>query len=491
MVDAAPFAAITLNTMTRCRFYVVGRRCGLLLAGICLLFVGVANAQQPGTNLPPSPRKPCIVLIVASDLGYGDLGCYGQTRIKTPNIDKLAAEGMRFTSFYAGSSVSVPSRAALMTGKHTGHSSIRGEGGMILLQAGDVTMAQILQKAGFRTAALGVWGLGDVSSSVPSSKGFEEWFGYLNDAEAQNHYPQYLSRSGEGYDRLVETKGKYSDDYFTESALNFLNYGKPEPYNHYRPFFLYLPYTIARANTQVGQATGNGMEVPSDAPYSGEQWPAPEKNKAAMITRLDGYVGQLMDKLAQSKNDKNTIVIFTSANGPHKEGGVDPRFFNSAGPLRGLKRDLYEGGIRVPLIVRWPLQVGAGATSDLPCASWDFLPTAAEIAKTPPPKDIDGISLLPTLLGQVQTNRHEFLYWELHDHGFKQAVRMGDWKAVRSGTDGPLELYNLKTDLGEKNNVVDKNPEVVAKIEDYLKNARTDDKNWPARTTGQTVSSGN
>ena len=491
MVDAAPFAAITLNTMTRCRYYEAGRRWGFLLAGLCLLLACAAKAQQSSTGLPPAPRKPCIVLILASDLGYGDLGCYGQTRIKTPNIDKLAAEGMRFTSFYAGSSLSVPSRAALMTGKHTGHSVIRGEGGMTLLQAGDVTMAEILQKAGFRTTALGVWGLGDVSSSVPSSKGFEEWFGYLNDAEAQNHYPQYLNRTGEGYDRLVEIKGKYSDDYFTECALNFLNYAKPEPYNHYRPFFLYLPYTIARANLEVGRATGNGMEVPDDAPYSSESWPPPEKNKAAMITRLDGCVGQLMDKLAQSKNDRNTIVIFTSANGPHKDGGVDPRFFSSTGTLRGLKRDLYEGGIRVPLIIRWPLRVAGGATCDLPCASWDFLPTAAEIIKTPPPQDIDGISLLPALLGQVQTNRHEFLYWELHDHTFKQAVRMGDWKAVRSGTDGPLELYNLKNDLGEKNNVADKNPGVVAKIEDYLKNARTDDPNWPARTAAQTANNGN
>jgi len=282
--------------MTRCRYYAAGRRWGLFLAGICLLLASAAQAQQSNAGLPPAPRKPCIVFILASDLGYGDLGCYGQTRIKTPNIDKLAAEGMRFTSFYAGSSLSVPSRAALMTGKHTGHSAIRGEGGMTLLQAGDVTMAEILQKSGFRTTALGVWGLGDVSSSVPSSKGFEEWFGYLNDAEAQNHYPQYLNRTGEGYDRLVEIKGKYSDDYFTEAAFNFLNYAKPEPYNHYRPFFLYLPYTIARANIEVGRATGNGMEVPGDAPYSSEQWPPPEKNKAAMITRLDGYVGQLMDK---------------------------------------------------------------------------------------------------------------------------------------------------------------------------------------------------
>jgi arylsulfatase A-like enzyme len=282
-------------------------------------------------------------------------------------------------------------------------------------------------------------------------------------------------------------KGKYSDDYFMETAMKFMELAKPESYNNQRPFFLYLPFTIARANVALGKQTGNGMEVPDAASYSGESWPPAEKNKAAMITRLDDYVGVLMKKLEGYKIDRNTIIIFTSTAGPHKEGGVDPAFFNSAGPLRGAKRDLNEGAIRVPLIVSWPARVKAGGVSDLPCASWDIFPTAADIVKAPAPGETDGISLLPALTGQTQTNRHEFLYWELHEPTFKQAVRMGDWKIVRSTFDGPPELYNLKTDPGEKTNVAGKNPDVVMKISSYLRTARTDDKNWPASGADQTA----
>lgn len=228
------------------------------------------------------------------------------------------------------------------------------------------------------------------------------------------------------------------------------------------------------------------MEVPNDEPYSNEPWPQVEKNKAAMITRLDTYVGKIMNALKKSGMDKNTVVFFSSDNGGHKEGGVDPKFFHSNGPLRGIKRDMYEGGIRVPFIVWWPGHVKAATSSDLPAAFWDFLPTAAELARTSAPTNIDGISFLPTMLGEAQINRHEFLYWEFHEGGFKQAVRMGDWKAVRYGVDGPLQLYNLKNDIGEKSNVAGSNPEIVAKIEDYLKTARTVDTNWPTATAAQT-----
>jgi arylsulfatase A-like enzyme len=276
-------------------------------------------------------------------------------------------------------------------------------------------------------------------------------------------------------------KGLYMDDVFASSALNFLRIRKPEPLNNYRPFFLYLAYTIPHANNEEGQRTGNGMEVPSDAPYSDQPWPAPEKNKAAMITRLDGYVGQLLDKLKELKIDDSTVVFFSSDNGPHKEGGVDPKFFQSAGPLRGLKRDLYEGGIRVPLIVRWPGKIKPGVVSGQVGAFWDFLPTAAEIAQTNVTGQLDGLSLLPSLLGKPQTNQHDFLYWEFHERGFQQAVRMGDWKAVRPQAGAPIELYNLKTDLGEKQNVAGQNPEIVAKIEDYLKTARTEAPDWPIK----------
>jgi len=467
--------------------------------GHLMAAVIMAGALIPGlgrtetTNRPSGLRRPSIIFILADDLGYGDLGCYGQTQIKTPNIDKLAQEGMRFTDCYAGSTVCAPSRAALMTGKHTGHGRIRGNA-TIPLQSDDLTVTEILKGAGYVTAAIGKWGLGEEGSSgVPNKKGFDEWYGYLNQVHAHDYYPSYLYRAGEGHDvrnwigeNAGGKKGKYSNDLFTEAALNFLRMSKPDQFNHYRPFFLYLPYTIPHANDELGAKTGNGMEVPSDAPYTDEPWPQVEKNKAAMITRLDRYVGALMAKLKELKEDQNTIVIFTSDNGPHKEGGVNPKFFKSGGPLRGIKRDLYEGGIREPMIVWWPGRIKAGSTSDLPCAFWDFLPTAADLAQARPPADSDGISLVPTLLGQAQIKRHEFLYWEFHEGGFAQAVRMGDWKAVRFGVDGPLELYNLKSDVGEKINVAGDYPKVVAQIKEYLKTARTPDENWPTKTAAQT-----
>jgi len=256
---------------------------------------------------------------------------------------------------------------------------------------------------------------------------------------------------------------------------------KQTSYSHSGPFFLYLAYTIPHANNEEGRRSGNGMQVPSDAPYSAESWPQTEKNKAAMITRLDSDVGRLMDQLKREKIDDNTIVFFTSDNGPHKEGGVDPAFFQSSGPFRGLKRDLYEGGIRVPMIVRWPGHIKPGQVSDQVWAFWDFLPTAGALGQAKTPDHLDGISMLPALLGQAQTNQHAFLYWEFHERGFQQAVRMGDWKAVRLQVGQPLELYNLKTDPGEKTNVAAQNPEVIAKIENYLKDARTDSELWPIK----------
>src|SRR5881628_28548 len=232
--------------------------------------------------------------------------------------------------------------------------------------------------------------------------------------------------------------------------------------NQKYPFFLYLAYTIPHANNELKD---KGMEVPNDAPYSKEAWPPQEKNKAAMITRLDADVGKILDKLKELKIDQETIIFFSSDNGPHKEGGVDPKFFESSGPLRGIKRDLYEGGIRVPMIVRWPGRIKAGSTNAQVWAFWDFLPTAAELAGVKPPPGIDGISMVPTLLGTRQTNQHEFLYWEFHERGFQQAARMGNWKAVRPQADEKLEIYNLKTDIGEKENLAKNNPEIVAKFE--------------------------
>jgi arylsulfatase A-like enzyme len=473
--------------MHRSRFL---RIAGKLGAGTALLASAIVSPAQSTNSPPPAPRRPNIIFILADDLGYGDLGCYGQTRIKTPNVDKLASEGIRFTDFYAGSTVCAPSRAALMLGKHTGHVNIRGNSQGLALQPGEVTVAKILKESGYRTGLIGKWGLGDEGSTgVPDKQGFDEFVGYLNQTHAHDYYTDHLWRHdpATGFDGRMPIgtaagqPREYTHDLFTTAALNFVSNNKPDQFNKQRPFFLYLAYTIPHANNEVGRATGNGMQVPSDAPYSDEQWTPVEKNKAAMITRMDADIGRLMDKLKQLKIEENTVIFFTSDNGPHKEGGVDPKFFNSAGSFRGTKRDLYEGGVRVPMIVRWPARTKQGQVSDFTWAFWDFLPTAADIAMTRSPTNIDGISVLPLLTGKTQTNRHHFLYWEFHERGFQQAARMGNWKAVRPQAGEPLELYNLKTDSAEKENVAGKNPEVVAEIEKYLKRERAESDRWPIK----------
>jgi arylsulfatase A-like enzyme len=460
----------------------------------------LTSFAQPTNRPAATPHRPSILFILADDLGYGDLGCYGQTKIKTPNLDKLAAGGMRFTDFYAGSTVCAPSRCTLMTGQHTGHAWIRGNAA-VALRAQDLTMPELLKQSGYHTCLIGKWGLGNENTSgMPQKKGFDEFLGYLDQGHAHDYYTDHLwrydppSSTKEGYDGpmvFAENQsgrhGLYTHDLFTTAALNFLRYSKPDQFNGFRPFFLYLAYTIPHANNEEGQRTGNGMQVPSDAPYSDQAWPQVEKNKAAMITRLDSDVGRLMDKLKALQIEDNTIVIFTSDNGPHKEGGVDPKFFQSAGPLRGIKRDLYEGGIRVPLIVSWPGHIKPGTVNHEPFAFWDFLPTAAALAQAKVAEPIDGISLLPVWLDLPQTNHHECLYWEFHERGFQQAARMGDWKAVRLKTDGALELYNLKTDPGEKQNVAAQNPEVVAKLEAWLKTARADSEHWPIKPASRTA----
>jgi arylsulfatase A-like enzyme len=463
------------------------RRAVFLVLAVTLMLPTARGADEPQAK-GPAPRRTPIIFILADDLGYGDLGCYGQTQIKTPNLDKLAAEGVRFTDFYAGSTVCAPSRCSLMTGLNTGHGRIRGNAS-VPLRAEDVTIAEILKQAGYRTGLIGKWGLGDYQTTgVPQKKGFEEFLGYLDQVQAHDYYPPFLWRydpragfDGQEtlYGNVAGARTTYTPDLFTKAALNYLRLYQPEQANNYRPFFLFLAYTIPHANNEEGARTHNGMQVPNDAPYSSESWPQVEKNKAAMITRLDADVGRLLDKLKELKIDKTTAIFFSSDNGPHKEGGVDPDFFHSSGPLRGIKRDLYEGGIRVPLIVRWPAKVKPGQVCSQPFGFWDFLPTAAEIAGAPVPPELDGISMLPALLGQSQTNLHEFFYWEFHERGFQQAVRMGNWKAVRLKAREPLELYDLNTDPGERRNLASSNPEIIAKIETYLKDARSESADWP------------
>ncbi|MBN1420474.1 MAG: arylsulfatase [Planctomycetes bacterium] len=425
----------------------------------------------------PDGRKPNIIFILADDLGYGDLGCYGQKRVKTPNIDRLASEGMRFTQAYAGSTVCAPSRCSLMTGLHTGHARVRGNA-LVPLRPEDVTVAEVLEAAGYATGIVGKWGLGEPGTTgVPNRQGFDAWFGFLNQAHAHNYYPDYLWRDEERHEipeNRDDARKVYAHDLFTREARAFLKEHKDHP------FFLYLAYTIPHANNELGGKTGNGMEVPSDAPYSSESWPQPQKNHAAMITYMDRDIGGILDLVKELGIEEDTIVFFSSDNGPHREGGGDAAFFGGSGPLRGIKRDLYEGGIRVPMIVRWPGRIRAGSTSDQVWAFWDFPPTAAELAGAKAPAGIDGISMVPALLERPQRN-HEYLYWEFHEGGFKQAVRMGDWKAVRLGTARPIELYDLAADIGERTNVAKEHPDVVARIEAILRAARTDSPDFPIR----------
>ena len=428
-------------------------------------------------------RQPNIIFIMADDLGYGDLGCYGQKQIKTPNIDRLAAEGMRFTNCYAGSTVCAPSRCVLMTGLHTGHCFIRGNG-KDNLRPSDVTVAKLLKGAGYTTGLCGKWGLGhEGSTGLPTRQGFDYFYGYLDQHHAHNYYPSFLVRNekrvklrnvvpGEGkWGQGVATKKiDYSHDLIVEEALAFIDRRKD------KPFFLYLALTIPHANNEAGR---RGMEVPSYGQYADKDWPEPQKGIAAMISLMDRDIGRLMARLKQHGIDDDTIVMFTSDNGPHREGGNNPEFFDSNGPLRGIKRAMYDGGIRVPMIVRWPGHIKAGTTTDHVCAAVDLMPTAAALAGVNPPKNIDGLSYLPVLLGKRQP-QHEFLYWEFYEGGFKQSVRMGPWKGVRRGF-GPLELYNVNDEIGERSNVAPQHPEVVAKIKSHMQSAHVPSKRWQVR----------
>ena len=466
------------------------RRKFIKMMGLSAASAGVSSLL-PGSATAGRTNRPNIIYILADDLGYGDLGCYGQKTIKTPNIDKLAEEGMRFTDHYAGSTVCAPSRCCLMTGLHTGHALIRANGN-VPLRPSDVTVAELLKREGYTTGIIGKWGLGEPETTgIPNKQGFDYWFGYLNQRHAHNYYPSYLWRNEDKYelknevdhviggrDRTpggVATKRvEYSHDLFAAEALNFVKKNKD------KPFFLYLPLTIPHANNEAGQ---KGMEVPSFGQYADKDWPEPQKGHAAMITRMDGDIGKLMSLLKKLDLDEKTIVMFSSDNGPHKEGGADPAFFNSSGPLRGYKRALYEGGIRVPMIARWPGKIKAGSKSNHVSAFWDLLPTCCELAGSDIPDDIDGISMVPTLLGRRrQQKRHEALYWEFHEQGKKQAVRMGNWKGVRLNVAkkpaGPIELYDLNNDIGEKNNVSDRHPEILAKIGKYMKAARRPSEHW-------------
>ena len=439
--------------------------------------------------------RPNLVWILADDLGYADLGCYGQTVISTPHLDRMAKEGMRFTHFYAGATVCAPSRSVLMTGLHHGHTRVRGNAGQTnpaaqALQSGDVTVAEVLQKAGYKTALIGKWGLGNVGaaeSGLPRKQGFDSFYGYLSQHHAHNHFPDYLWRNetkeplsnvivpvgedGAGY----PTKAvQFADDLFADEALKFVTENKTQP------FFLYWSMVIPHANNERGRILGDGAQVPDYGPYAEKDWPNPDKGQAAMISRLDSYVGRMMEHLKALGLAENTLVIFTSDNGPHNESKHDLTRFHPAGPYTGIKRSLTDGGIRVPFIAWWPGKVEPGESSHVGSFP-DWLPTASELAGAPNPEQTDGISLVPVLTGKAAEQKsHEFLYWEFHEGGFKQAaLYQGRWKGIRiGGPDLPVQLFDQETDIAEKTDVAAQHPEIAAKIGDYLKTARTPLPEW-------------
>ena len=455
------------------------------LAG--LLLAAIAGDRAEAQQRAPRPN---IVLIQADDLGYGDLSAYGQANFRTPSLDRLAREGIRFTQYYAGSTVCGPSRASLMTGLHTGHTWIRGNG-EIALRLEDTTIAEVLRAAGYRTAVIGKWGLGvPGSTGQPDRQGFDYAFGFLDHRHAHRQYTDHVWRNGERF--AVDVAGDYVNDLFTRETLGFIDH------DDRRPFFAYLNYTVPHAELRVPEASlaefrGKFPERPftnaaADARVAGAEpdgrslgyrsQPAPRAAFAAMIVRMDRDIGRIVDHLRERGLERNTLIMFVSDNGPHQEGGADPVFFKSSGGLRGIKRDLYEGGIRVPMIARWVGTIPAGKVSATPWAHWDMLPTLAELAGARAPGGLDGASMVRALRGETQPS-HDTFYWEFHERGFQQAVRMGRWKAVRLGREKPLELYDLEADPREEHDVAAGNAAVVARIEDYLRTARTPSERWP------------
>ncbi len=446
-------------------------------------------AASAATLTAAPARKPNIVYIMGDDLGYSDIGPYGQDKIRTPNIDRLAADGMRFTDSYSGCTVCAPCRSVLMTGLHMGHTPIRSNPGGVPILPGEITVADVLKKAGYATGMFGKWGLGDIGTEgVPWKHGFDEFFGYLHQVHAHWYYPRYLFHN----DRKVMLPGNengghgtYSHDAIAGKALDFIRRNKSDP------FFCYVPFTIPHWELLVPEdslAEYRG-KFPEDAKlndprghYGFQKYP--HAAYAAMITRMDRDVGRIASLVKELGLERDTLFVFTSDNGGASRIRNDD-FFKSFGPFRGFKQNLYEGGIRVPFIARWPGRIKPGVVTHQQWMHVDFMATAAELAGATAPSNTDGYSILPTLFGDNRRQKqHEFLYWELPRYNGKdgtffketpmQAARNGDWKAVRPKPNGPLELYNLKDDIGETRDVGAANPKVLARLEEYLKTARVE-----------------
>lgn len=461
-------------------------RLGLAAAGVLWASPCAAAVESPN-----------IIFILADDLGYGELGCYGQKLIQTPRLDRMAGEGIRFTQFYAGATVCAPSRSVLMTGRHGGRTRVRGNGGGRTglgqqLRAEDVTVAEVLREAGYVTALIGKWGLGEHDTpGGPLGQGFDFFYGYTNQTHAHNHFPDFLWRGasretlpndripvggvdGAGYstNRLV-----YAGDRFADEAVAWIDARAGGP-----PFFLYLSLVAPHANNERAQALGDGAETPDYGPYASRDWSDATKGHAAMITRMDAQVGRLLDHVKERGLDERTIVFFSSDNGPHREARHDTNIFRAGGPFRGWKRDLTEGGIRVPMIARWPGRIPAGAVTGHVASFSDFLATAAALAGFDPPSGLDSISLVPVLTGREQDQpKHDVLYWEFHERGFDQAVLVdGRWKAIRRGAAGTTELYDLREDPGETKDVAREHPERVERAEALFRSERSESEDWPA-----------
>lgn len=478
---------------------------------ILLLLLAFVLLTQPDSLKAQTRRaKPNIVFILADDLGYGDLGSYGQKKIRTPNLDRMADEGMRFTQFYAGSPVCAPSRCVLMTGKHGGHAYIRDNRevqpeGQWPIPAEETTIAEALKAQGYATGAFGKWGLGFVGSEGdPNKQGFDLFYGYNCQREAHNFYPDHLWRNNEkvpleGNNRGLTGK-QYSHDLIEAEALKFIRENKD------RPFFLYAPFTIPHLALQVPEdSLAEYAGKWDDPPYDGKNGylphPAPRAAYAAMVTRLDRSVGRILGLIKELGLDENTIVMFSSDNGgafgtvtkdfeflPGRMGGTDYVFFGSTVNFRGFKGSIYEGGLRVPFLARWPGRIKAGSVSDLPAVLYDLLPTLCELAGGRTPVATDGVSIVPTLTVKGTQKRHEFLFWDFNGYGGQQAVRMGNWKAIRRNLvlgNTAIELYDLSKDVEETRNLGAQRPDLIAKARRILAREHQPSAVFPMRVLDQ------
>lgn len=465
--------------------YCTAATSGSILANAGSAVAGVMLSNQT-LHVCVGKHRPNVIYIMADDLGYGDLGCYGQTKIRTPYVDKMAAEGMRFMQHYAGSTVCAPARCSLMTGLHTGRCYIRGNA-TLPLRPEDLTVAEVFKQAGYHTGCIGKWGLGNINTTGhPNNKGFDYFYGHLDQLSAHFYYPDASRPIWENQEDASLDGQTYSHDIFTEKALNYIRQNKDQP------FFLYMAYTIPHAELVVPEEPDlveyRKLDWP-ETPWPGNHYGAqvtPRAAYAAMVTRLDRDTGRILKLLKTLGLDDNTLVIFTSDNGPHAEGGNDWAFFNSNGPFRGIKRTLYEGGIRVPFIARWPGTINPGTVSEHISAFWDFLPTCCELAGQPVPEDIDGISYLPELLGRSQRT-HDYLYWEFFEHNGRQAIRQDNWKMVRLNVNSyttkegyladvnpsNIKLYDLSTNIGESDtqNLVSSHPDKAEELKSLMDQA--------------------